>query len=271
MKKKLIKKISIFLFVFISVFVLVYYENKDLGTACLLGCIVAGAILAYWLLGTMISYFEKEQIKKEKKKLIDRNILLHCIEDGLFENQINKILKDDSNESNTSPLEDYITASFLLGIVFSVVIGYSNFNETKFWIRTIIIGAMVAGGIKLLLKNIKDKEIDQLKQITVSIYYELKKMQNDCKKRPKTEDESEEKKELDELLYNVTLWAIDVHGVSTISVKENFGISYSRAGNIVDQMYALGFCGPYKGKSTPREILISKEELEQLKSELQKQ
>ena len=274
MKKKLIKIFFLFLFVFISVFVLVYYEQKDLEIACLLGCIVAGAVFAYWLLFAMLNYLEKEKAKKEKKNLINKNILLHNIEECLFENQINKILKEDSNESEESPLGDYIIASFLLGFVFSLVIKYQDFCEKEFWIRTVIVGAMVAGGIKLLLKNIKEKEIYQLKQITISIYYELKKLQNDCKNVQKIEVEQEceeqNEKELDELLYNVTLWAIDVHGVSTFAVKENFDISYSRAGKIVDQMFALGFCGPSKGNSTPREILISKEELEKLKPELLK-
>jgi S-DNA-T family DNA segregation ATPase FtsK/SpoIIIE len=69
---------------------------------------------------------------------------------------------------------------------------------------------------------------------------------------------------LDKLLFEVAQWAISVNGLSTSAVQRHFSVGYSRAGKIVDQLYGLGVCGPSKGNSKPRAMLIGMDELMQL-------
>lgn len=69
---------------------------------------------------------------------------------------------------------------------------------------------------------------------------------------------------LDPLLFDVAKWAIDVHGLSTSAVQRHFSVGYSRAGKIVDQLYGLGVCGPSKGNSKPRAMLIDYDQLLQM-------
>ena len=69
---------------------------------------------------------------------------------------------------------------------------------------------------------------------------------------------------LDKLLFEVAQWAISVNGLSTSAVQRHFSVGYSRAGKIVDQLYGLGVCGPSKGNSKPRAMLVGMDELMQL-------
>ena len=66
---------------------------------------------------------------------------------------------------------------------------------------------------------------------------------------------------LDKLLFDVAEWAISMNGLSTSAVQRHFSVGYSRAGKIVDQLYGLGVCGPAKGNSKPRAMLIGIDEL----------
>ncbi|MCQ2124024.1 MAG: DNA translocase FtsK [Fibrobacter sp.] len=69
---------------------------------------------------------------------------------------------------------------------------------------------------------------------------------------------------LDPLLFDVACWAIEVSGLSTSAVQRHFSVGYSRAGKIVDQLYGLGVCGPSKGNSKPRAMLVGMDELMQM-------
>ena len=69
---------------------------------------------------------------------------------------------------------------------------------------------------------------------------------------------------LDKLLFEVAQWAISVNGLSTSAVQRHFSVGYSRAGKIVDQLYGLGVCGPSKGNSKPRAMLVDMDGLMQL-------
>jgi S-DNA-T family DNA segregation ATPase FtsK/SpoIIIE len=47
-------------------------------------------------------------------------------------------------------------------------------------------------------------------------------------------------------------------------VQRHFSVGFSRAGKIVDQLYSLGVCGPAKGNSKPRAMLLGIEEIQSM-------
>ena len=57
---------------------------------------------------------------------------------------------------------------------------------------------------------------------------------------------------------------MDMGQASASMLQRKFKIGYSRAGRIVDQMEARGLISGYDG-SKPRQVLISKEEWQELK------
>ena len=69
---------------------------------------------------------------------------------------------------------------------------------------------------------------------------------------------------LDKLLYDVAVWAVECRGLSTSAVQRHFSVGFSRAGKIVDQLYSLGVCGPAKGNSKPRAMLLGIEEIQSM-------
>lgn len=69
---------------------------------------------------------------------------------------------------------------------------------------------------------------------------------------------------LDKLLYDVAVWAVECHGLSTSAVQRHFSVGFSRAGKIVDQLYTLGVCGPNKGNSKPRSMLLGIDEIQSM-------
>ena len=69
---------------------------------------------------------------------------------------------------------------------------------------------------------------------------------------------------LDKLLYEVAVWAVECRGLSTSAVQRHFSVGFSRAGKIVDQLYSLGVCGPAKGNSKPRAMLLGIEEIQNM-------
>ena len=74
----------------------------------------------------------------------------------------------------------------------------------------------------------------------------------------------EEQDDADELLDDAIDLVMDMGQASASMLQRKFKIGYSRAGRIVDQMEARGLISGYDG-SKPRQVLISKEEWQELK------
>lgn len=80
--------------------------------------------------------------------------------------------------------------------------------------------------------------------------------------------EQEPDDDRDELLYDAVDVILDLGQASVSVLQRKLKLGYSRASRIVDQMEEMGIVGPHKG-SKPRDILISKEKWEAVKSGLQ--
>ena len=76
--------------------------------------------------------------------------------------------------------------------------------------------------------------------------------------------DDEEQDDADELLNDAIDLVMDMGQASASMLQRKFKIGYSRAGRIVDQMEARGLISGYDG-SKPRQVLISKEEWQELK------
>ena len=78
------------------------------------------------------------------------------------------------------------------------------------------------------------------------------------------EDPEAQEDDADALLDAAIELVVDMGQASASMLQRRFKIGYSRAGRIVDQMEARGIVSGYEG-SKPRQVLISKEEWEELK------
>jgi len=76
--------------------------------------------------------------------------------------------------------------------------------------------------------------------------------------------EAEDGDDADALLDAAIELVVDMGQASASMLQRRFRIGYSRAGRIIDQMEARGIVSGYEG-SKPRQVLISKEEWEELK------
>lgn len=84
--------------------------------------------------------------------------------------------------------------------------------------------------------------------------------------KDKKVDEVENKmEELDPLLMEAIDIVVEKGQVSTSFLQREFKLGYARVGKIMDEMEELGVISGYRG-SMPREVLINKEKLKELKS-----
>lgn len=84
-----------------------------------------------------------------------------------------------------------------------------------------------------------------------------------------TDKEVEQMKEEDEtdpLLMEAIDTVVETGQASTSFIQRRFKVGYARAGRIIDQMEERGIISGYQG-SKPREVLMTKERLDQLKTE----
>ena len=100
------------------------------------------------------------------------------------------------------------------------------------------------------------------------VSFEMKAAQlrrdDDKKQSDKEIEESGEDDDTDPFLEDAIKTVVEVGQASTSFIQRRFKVGYARAGRIIDQMEARGIISGYEG-SKPRQVLITKERLEELK------
>ena len=79
-------------------------------------------------------------------------------------------------------------------------------------------------------------------------------------------EQMKEEEETDPLLMDAIDTVVETGQASTSFIQRRFKVGYARAGRIIDQMEERGIISGYQG-SKPREVLMTKERLDQLKTE----
>jgi len=105
--------------------------------------------------------------------------------------------------------------------------------------------------IKRVVENIREQQIDIKSQRTNEIIEEIEKTPN-----------LEEK--VDEYLEQAIEMVVNDGQASASYLQRKFKVGYSRAARIIDQLEERGIVGGHEG-SKPRKVLITKEELEEMK------
>ncbi len=110
-----------------------------------------------------------------------------------------------------------------------------------------------------------EKIVDFVKSNGVATYNEdiLEEIEKSNKSEGQMEKEAEED-DTDPLLMEAIDTVVEIGQASTSFIQRRFKVGYARAGRIIDQMEARGIISGYEG-SKPRQVLITKERLEELK------
>lgn len=111
-----------------------------------------------------------------------------------------------------------------------------------------------------------EKIVDFVKQNGTATYSEdiLESIENSNKTEKELTQEQAEDDETDPFLMEAIDAVVEQGQASTSFVQRKFKVGYARAGRIIDQMEERGIISGYQG-SKPREVLITKERLEELK------
>jgi len=106
--------------------------------------------------------------------------------------------------------------------------------------------------------------VEYIKKNTTSTYDEniIESIEKANKKG--REEEGEDAKEADALLNEAIDLVVDLGRASASTIQRRFSVGYARAGRIIDQMEMRGIISGPDG-SKPRQVLISKEEWQELK------
>lgn len=84
-------------------------------------------------------------------------------------------------------------------------------------------------------------------------------------RRAEAEDEAGGEERLDEKFTDALELAIDTQNISTSMIQTRLGLGYARAARIVGVMEQKGFIGPYDTTTKKRRIIITREELMEMK------
>ena len=111
-----------------------------------------------------------------------------------------------------------------------------------------------------------EKIVDFVKQNGTANYSEdiLETIENSNKTEKELMQEQAEDDETDPFLMDAIDAVVEQGTASTSFIQRKFKVGYARAGRIIDQMEERGIISGYQG-SKPREVLMSKERLEELK------
>ena len=92
----------------------------------------------------------------------------------------------------------------------------------------------------------------------------LESIENNNKSEKELEAEQQEDDDADPLLMDAIDVVVETGQASTSFIQRRFKVGYARAGRIIDQMEERGVISGYQG-SKPREVLLTKERLAELK------
>ena len=112
-----------------------------------------------------------------------------------------------------------------------------------------------------------EKIVDFLKASTGEVTYNediIEKIENANKSEKELEAEQASDDEADPFLMDAIDVVVETGQASTSFIQRKFKVGYARAGRIIDQMEERGVISGYQG-SKPREVLITKERLAELK------
>ena len=112
-----------------------------------------------------------------------------------------------------------------------------------------------------------EKIVDFLKANTGEVTYNediIEKIENANKSEKDLEAEQASDDEADPFLMDAIDVVVETGQASTSFIQRKFKVGYARAGRIIDQMEERGVISGYQG-SKPREVLITKERLAELK------
>lgn len=110
-----------------------------------------------------------------------------------------------------------------------------------------------------------EKIVDFVKQNGTAKYSEdiLETIENSNKTDKEMSIEKAEEDDTDPFLMDAIQTVVETGQASTSFIQRKFKVGYARAGRIIDQMEERGIISGYQG-SKPREVLISKEKLDEL-------
>ena len=117
---------------------------------------------------------------------------------------------------------------------------------------------------------VSDEEVEKIvgfvKQNGTANYSEdiLESIENSNKTEKELVQEQAEDDETDPFLMDAIDAVVEQGTASTSFIQRKFKVGYARAGRIIDQMEERGIISGYQG-SKPREVLITKERLDELK------
>ena len=117
---------------------------------------------------------------------------------------------------------------------------------------------------------VSDEEVEKIvgfvKQNGTANYSEdiLESIENSNKTEKELVQEQAEDDETDPFLMDAIDAVVEQGTASTSFIQRRFKVGYARAGRIIDQMEERGIISGYQG-SKPREVLITKERLDELK------
>ena len=111
-----------------------------------------------------------------------------------------------------------------------------------------------------------EKIVDFVKQNGTATYSEdiLESIENNNKTDKEIAMEKDEEDDTDPFLMDAIETVVETGQASKSFIQRRFKVGYARAGRIIDQMEERGVISGYQG-SKPREVLMSKEKLEELK------